>query len=182
MDYKIIEEKMNKAIDYMEDEFAKIRVGRANPTILNGIKVEYYGMLTPLNQMGSIAVPEAKQIVITPWDKSSLGHIEKAIHKAELGINPTNDGNCIRLIFPDLTEQRRKELCKDVKKLAEESKVAIRNIRREGMDMGKTAQKASEITEDELKQVEEKVQKLTDTYIAKIDKLAADKEKDIMVI
>ncbi len=182
MDYKILEEKMDKAILHMEDEFYKIRAGRANPAILNGVTVDYYGMPTPLNQVGAISVPEAKQLVITPWDKTTLQAVEKAIHKADLGLNPSNDGNCIRIIFPDLTEERRKELVKEVKKMAEETKVAIRNIRRDGMDTAKASQKANEITEDELRGAEEKIQKITDNFVAKIDKLASDKEKDIMAI
>lgn len=182
MDYKSIEERMENAILHMESEFSKIRAGRANPSILNGIVVDYYGMSTPLNQVGSISVPEAKQIVITPWDKSTLPAIEKAIHKSELGLNPTNDGSCIRIIFPDLTEERRKELVKDSKKISEESKVAVRNIRRDGMEKAKSAQKSGEMTEDELKLAEDKIQKITDTYIAKIDKIVLEKEKDIMAI
>ena len=155
MDFNVIEEKMKKAIYHLEDEFAKIRAGRANPAILNGVKVDYYGSATPINQVGSISVPEARQIVVSPWDKSLLGQIEKAIQKADIGINPVNDGTCIRLVFPELNEQRRKELVKDCKSLAEEAKVAIRNVRRDGMEEAKASQKANEITEDELEFAEE---------------------------
>jgi len=182
MDFNIIEQKMDKAIDYLVEEFGNIRAGRANPAILNKIEVDYYGMNTPINQVGTIAVPEARQIQIIPWDKSVLSAIEKAINKAGIGINPINDGVCIRLIFPELTEQRRKDLAKEVKALGEEGKVAIRNIRRDAMDLAKSKQKSSEITEDELDVSEEKIQKITDKYIQNIDKLSDSKEKDIMEI
>ena len=182
MDFNIIEQKMDKAIDYLVEEFGNIRAGRANPAILNKIDVDYYGMNTPINQVGTIAVPEARQIQIIPWDKSVLSAIEKAINKAGIGINPINDGVCIRLIFPELTEQRRKDLAKEVKALGEEGKVAIRNIRRDAMDLAKSKQKSSEITEDELDVSEEKIQKITDKYIQNIDKLSDSKEKDIMEI
>lgn len=182
MEYNIYEEKMQKAIKHMEDEFDKVRAGRANPAILNGIKVDYYGMPTDINQVGSIAIPEARQIVITPWDKTVLPMLERAINVAEIGINPTNDGTCIRLIFPELNEERRKELVKNVKKIAEETKVAVRNVRREAMEDAKKMQKNNEMTEDELKVAEEKIQKFTDNNIAKIDNITANKEKDIMEI
>ena len=182
MEYNIYEERMAKAIKHMEDEFSKVRAGRANPAILNGIKVDYYGMPTDINQVGSISVPEARQIVITPWDKTVLPMVERAINIAEIGINPTNDGSCIRLIFPELTEDRRKELVKDIKKISEETKVAVRNIRRDAMDDAKKMQKNNEMTEDELKLAEEKIQKITDSNIANVDKLTTDKEKDIMEI
>ena len=182
MEYNIYEERMAKAIKHMEDEFSKIRAGRANPAILNGIKVDYYGMPTDINQVGSISVPEARQIVITPWDKTVLPMVERAINIAELGINPTNDGSCIRLIFPELTEDRRKDLVKDVKKIAEETKVAVRNIRRDAMEDAKKMQKNNEMTEDELKVAEDKIQKITDSNIANVEKITTEKEKDIMEI
>ncbi len=182
MEYNIYEERMQKAINHMEDEFAKVRAGRANPAILNGIKVDYYGMPTDLNQVGSISVPEARQLVITPWDKSVLSMVERAINMAGIGINPTNDGSCIRLIFPELTEERRKELVKEIKKMSEETKVAVRNVRRDAMDEAKKMQKNSEMTEDELKVAEEKIQKITDSFIGNVEKLAQAKEKDIMEI
>ena len=182
MDYNIIEQKMEKAIDYLVEEFANIRAGRANPAILNKVDVDYYGMSTPINQVGTIVVPEARQIQIIPWDKSTLSAIEKAINKAGIGINPINDGASIRLIFPELNEQRRKELAKQIKSLGEEAKVAIRNIRRDAMDSAKAKQKASEMTEDELDVNEEKIQKITDKYIQNIDKVTDVKEKEIMEI
>ncbi len=182
MDFKIIEEKMQKVIDHLFDEFANIRAGRANPAILNKVMVDYYGAMTPVNQLGTISVPEARQILITPWDRSLLSQVEKAIQKAELGINPINDGSSIRLTFPELNEQRRKELVKDVKSLGEEAKVAIRNARRQAMDEAKLAQKNGEITEDELKSNEEKIQKLTDKYVDNVDNMISSKEKEIMEI
>lgn len=182
MDNKIIEEKMTKAIDHLVDELANIRAGRANPAILNKINVDYYGAPTPINQIGTISVPEARQILVTPWDKSLLSAVEKAIQKSDIGINPINDGNSIRINFPELNEQRRKELVKDVKALCEESKVAIRNIRRDAIDQSKTSQKNGEITEDELRSDEEKIQKITDKYVENVDKMFANKEKEIMEI
>lgn len=182
MDLNIIEEKMNKSIDYLKDELANIRAGRANPAILNKIEVDYYGVPTPLNQVGTISVPEARQILVAPWDRSIIVAIEKAIQKADIGVNPINDGNAIRLVFPELTEERRKELSKEVKALGEEAKVAIRNSRRDAMDIAKSSQKASEITEDELKTLEDKIQKLTDKYIAIIDEVISTKEKEIMEV
>lgn len=182
MDFKIIEEKMEKVTDHLFDELANIRAGRANPAILNKVMVDYYGAMTPINQVGTISVPEARQILITPWDKSLLSHVEKAIQKAELGINPINDGNSIRLTFPELNEQRRKELAKDAKALGEDAKVAIRNARRQAMDEAKASQKAGEMTEDELKSNEEKIQKLTDKYVDNVDNMVSAKEKEIMEI
>lgn len=182
MDYSSVENKMEKAINYLMEELASIRAGRANPAILNKVEVEYYGVPTPLNQVGSISVPEARQIVITPWDRSALVLIEKAIQKAEIGINPINDGNSIRIVFPELNEQRRKELSKEVSKLGEEAKVAIRNVRRDSIDEAKSSQKASEITEDELEASEEKIQKITDKYSEEIDSIVKSKEKEIMEI
>ena len=182
MDYNIVEEKMNKAISHLVEELANIRAGRANPAILNKVVVDYYGTATPINQVGSISVPEARQILITPWDKSLVGPIERAINMAELGINPINDGTSIRLTFPELNEQRRKELAKEVKALGEEAKVAVRNSRRDAMDMAKAAQKNNEITEDELKVAEDKIQKLTDKYVDEIDKEVQKKEKEVMEV
>ena len=182
MDYKLVEEKMNKAIDHLFDELANVRAGRANPAILNKINVDYYGAATPINQIGTVSVPEARQILITPWDKSMLSAVEKAIQKSDIGINPINDGNSIRINFPELNEQRRKELVKDVKSLCEESKVAIRNVRREAIDQAKSAQKSNEMTEDELRSAEEQIQKLTDKYVDKIDNMFTNKEKEIMEI
>lgn len=182
IDYKLVETKMNKAIDYLKDELATIRAGRANPAILNKVHVDYYGTATPINQVGTISVPEARQILVTPWDKSLLGSVERAIQKAELGINPINDGNSIRLTFPELNEQRRKEIVKDVKSLGEEAKIAIRNVRRDTIEEVKDLEKKSEITEDELKSEQEKIQKLTDKYIENVEQTLELKEKEIMEI
>ena len=176
MDFKHIEEKMNKTISVLQENFSEVRAGRANPAILNKIKVDYYGTPTPINQVAGISVPEARLIVIQPWDASLLKEIEKEILKAEIGINPNNDRKVIRLAFPELNEERRKELVKEIKKTAEESKVAIRSIRREGIDEAKKMQKDSEITEDELKSAEDQIQKLTDSKIAEIDQVLAEKE------
>ena len=182
MDFKHIEEKMDKTISVLQENFAEVRAGRANPAILNKIKVDYYGTPTPINQVAGISVPEARLIVIQPWDASLLKEIEKEILKAEIGINPNNDGKVIRLAFPELNEERRKEIVKDIKKMAEESKVSIRSVRREGIDEAKKAQKDSEITEDELKSAEDQIQKLTDSKIAEIDKVLAEKEKEVMSV
>lgn len=182
MEYNLIEERMQKAIDYLEEELSSIRAGRANPAILNKIMVDYYGAQTPLNQVGSISVPEARQILITPWDKSLLGSINKAIQVAEIGVNPINDGNSVRLTFPELTEERRKQITKEVKSIGEDSKVSIRNIRRDAIDMAKSKQKANELTEDELSVAEEKIQKLTDKFVAKIDTIISAKEKEVMEV
>ncbi len=180
MDLKNIEEKMNKTISVLEENLSELRAGRANPAILNKIMVNYYGVPTPINQVAGISVPEARLIVIQPWDASILKEIEKEILKAEIGINPNNDGKVIRLVFPELTEERRKELAKDIKKMGEESKVSIRSIRREAMDIVKSEQKEGTITEDELKSIEEKIQKLTDNKVDEIDKDIENKEKEIM--
>ncbi len=182
MDYNLIEERMQKAIDFLEEELMAIRAGRANPAILNKITVDYYGAMTPLNQVGSISVPEARQILITPWDRSLLGPIHKAIQVAELGVNPINDGNSIRLTFPELNEERRKQISKEVKSLGEDSKVSIRNIRREFIDTAKSLQKSNEMTEDELEVAQDKIQKITDKYIAKIDTMISAKEKEVMEV
>lgn len=177
-----VKEKMDKAINSLSRELATVRAGRANPAILDKVTVEYYGAPTPLNQLASINVPEARMLVIQPYDKSVLGDMEKAIQKADLGLNPTNDGSIIRIAIPALTEERRRELTKLVKKYAEEAKVAIRNIRRDGNDDLKKLEKNGEITEDELRGYTDNVQKLTDDSISKIDTIAKDKEKEIMEV
>ena len=170
MEYDKLEEKMQKAVDYLCEELAAIRAGRANPAILNKVTVEYYGVQTPLNQIGAISVPEARQILITPWDRSLLGQIIKAIQVAELGVNPINDGNSVRLTFPELNEERRRQIVKDVKALGEDAKIAIRNLRRDGIDDAKALKNSGEMTEDELKSAEEKIQKITDKYTDKVEK------------
>lgn len=182
MDFNSIEEKMKKTISVFEESLSEVRAGRANPNILNKITVDYYGVATPINQIAGISVPEPRMILIQPWDISMLKEIEKAINIAEIGINPNNDGKVIRLAFPEVTEERRKDLVKDIRKIAEESKVAIRAIRRDGMDMAKTAQKNNEMTQDDLTAAETKIQKMTDTKIAEIDELLAKKEKEIMTV
>lgn len=182
MDYSHIEEKMNKTISVLEENLAEIRAGRANPAILNKIKVDYYGVPTPINQLAGISVPEARMIVIQPWDASVLKEIEKEILKSDIGINPNNDGKVIRLNFPELNEERRKEIVKDVKKMGEDSKVSIRSIRRDGIDEAKTMQKESTITEDELRTAEDEIQKITDKKIAQIDNIIQEKEKEILSI
>lgn len=182
MDLQELEERMQKTIDVFQGNLSEIRAGRANPAILNKISVEYYGVPTPINQVAGISVPEARMIVIQPWDASVLKAIEKAILASDIGLNPNNDGKVIRLNFPELTEERRKDLVKDIKKIAEEARVSVRSIRRDGMDDLKSELKNSEISEDEKTGLEEKVQKLTDKYIAEIDRLLEVKEKDIMNI
>jgi ribosome recycling factor len=182
MSLENIDEKMDKVVERLEVNFSEIRAGRANPAILNKVQVEYYGAMSPLTQIASVSVPEARLIVIQPWDKSLLSQIVRAIEMAEIGINPMNDGQVIRLNFPELTEERRKDLVKEVKKLSEESKVAIRNVRRDEMDLVKSQLKNSEISEDEAKSDEAKIQKKTDDYVAKIDEITAKKEKDIMTV
>ncbi len=182
MDYTNIKEKMEKTIDVYSEKLAEVRAGRANPSVLNKVKIDYYGTPTPINQVAGISVPEARLIVIQPWDASILKEIEKAILASDIGINPNNDGKVIRLAFPELNEERRKEIVKDVRKMAEESKVAIRAIRRDGIDIAKTSQKNGEITEDELKQAENEIQKITDQKIEEIDKILANKEKEIMSV
>ena len=182
MDYSIIKEKMNKSIDNLREKFSEVRAGRANPAILNKVKIDYYGTPTPINQVAGVSVPEARMIVIQPWDLSVLKEIEKAILTSDIGINPNNDGKVIRLAFPELTEERRKELVKDIKKMAEECKVAVRNARRDGIDQAKKEQKDGEMTEDELKQAENKIQEMTDKSIEEIDKILANKENEILSI
>ena len=179
---KTFEEKMKKTIGNLDGELSAIRAGRANPNVLNKIVVDYYGTPTPIQQVANISVPEARMIVIQPWEKSLLKAIEKAILTSELGINPTNDGNCIRLIFPEMTEDRRKEVAKEVKKKGDNAKVAVRNIRRDANDAFKKAEKAGEITEDELADLTEKMQKLTDKTIERVDKAVEEKTKEIMTV
>ena len=179
---KLYEDKMEKSLDVLLDEYASIRAGRANPHVLDRLRIDYYGTPTPIQQVGNVTVPEARMIVIQPWGKSLLKEIEKAILVSDLGINPTNDGNVIRLVFPELTEERRKDLAKDVKKKGEGAKVAIRNIRRDAMDSIKKMEKAGDISEDDLKQGEEKIQKITDKMIEKVDKAIETKTKEIMTV
>ena len=182
VDFKDYGRRMEKALDHLADEFGAVRAGRANPKVLDRITVEYYGSETPLNGVATISTPDARTLVIAPWDTKLLKDIQKAIQVSDLGINPQNDGKVIRLVFPQLTEERRKDLAKQVKKYAEEAKVAMRNIRRDGMDYLKKLKKNSEITEDELKQVEKDLQKLTDDSCKKIDELLAKKEKELMAV
>lgn len=182
MDYKSIEEKMEKSINVFAENLAAVRAGRANPAILNKVKVDYYGVETPVSQVAGISVPEARLIVVQPWDASILKEIEKAILASDIGINPNNDGKVIRLSFPELNEERRKELVKDIKKMAEEAKVAIRSVRREGIDEFKKRQKEALITEDDLRTAEEDIQKITDKKIEEIDNITANKEKEIMSV
>ena len=173
---------MNKTISVYEEKLSEVRAGRANPAILNKVKIDYYGTPTPINQVAGVSVPEARLIVIQPWDVSVLKDIEKAILASDIGINPNNDGKVIRLAFPELNEERRKELVKDIRKTAEEAKVAVRSIRRDGIDTAKTAQKNGEMTEDELSVAEAKIQKMTDANIAEIDQILEKKEKEIMTV
>lgn len=178
---KPFDEKMQKAVDFLAEEYGTIRAGRANPKVLDKLRVDYYGTPTPIQQVGNVSVPEPRIIQIAPWEKSLLKEIEKAIMMSDLGINPTNDGNVIRLVFPELTEERRKELVKDVKKKGEEGKVAIRNIRRDGNDAFKKLAK-TEVSEDEIKGLEDELQKLTDKYIKDIDALIEAKTKELMTV
>lgn len=180
--YPEIEERMNKRVSGFHSELKTIRAGRANAAVLDKVAVEYYGTMTPIAQIGSISTPEPRMLVIQPWDASILSEIEKAINKSEIGIAPQNDGKVIRLNFPPLTEERRKELVKTVKKYAEEAKVQIRNARRDAMDDYKKKQKASEITEDDLKGIEKDIQNLTDKFIKEIDDITQDKEKEILEV
>lgn len=179
---KLYEDKMEKSLDVLLDEYASIRAGRANPHVLDRLRIDYYGTPTPIQQVGNVTVPEARMIVIQPWEKSLLKEIEKAILVSDLGINPTNDGNVIRLVFPELTEERRKDLAKDVKKKGEGAKVAIRNIRRDANEAFKKMEKNDEISEDDLKDLTEKVQKLTDKAIDKIDKAVENKTKEVLTV
>ncbi len=178
---KPYEDKMQKTYEFLESDLAAIRAGRANPHVLDKIRVNYYGTPTPIQQVGNITVPEPRVIQIAPWEKTLIKEIEKAIMMSDVGITPTNDGTLIRLVFPELTEERRKELVKDVKKRGEESKVAIRNTRRDGNDAFKKLAK-SDVSEDEIKELEENLQKLTDKYIKELDKLVEEKSKEILTV
>ncbi|CDA30144.1 ribosome-recycling factor [Clostridium sp. CAG:492] len=182
MNYDDIINKMDKTVGVFENNLAEVRAGRANPAILNKIKIDYYGVPTPISQVAGISVPEARLIVIQPWDLGILKEIEKEILKSDIGINPNNDGKVIRLSFPELNEERRKEIVKNIKKMAEESKIAVRSIRRDGIEEFKKKQKDSEITEDELRMAEEEIQKITDKKIAEIDTLLDNKEKEVMSV
>ena len=176
------EEKMNKSLDSLQSDYAAIRAGRANPHVLDKIRVDYYGTPTPIQQVGNISVPEARMIVIQPWEKNLLKAIEKAILTSDLGINPTNDGTMIRLVFPELTEERRKILAKDIKKKGDATKVAIRNIRRDANETFKKMEKAGEMSEDDLELTNNKIQKLTDKMTEKVDKAVEAKTKEIMTV
>ncbi len=176
------EEKMDKSVSYLKSEFLQIRAGRANPHVLDKIMVDYYGQMSPINQVGNISVSDGKCLVISPWDKSLLKGIEKAISASNIGINPINDGTVIRLVFPDLTEERRKELVKQVKKMAEDNKVAVRNSRRDALDTFKKMKNAKEITDDEYADFEAKIEKATTKSIEIIDKAQQEKEKDLMTV
>ncbi len=182
MDFTNIREKMEKSINVYNEKLSEVRAGRANPAILNKIKIDYYGTPTPINQVAGVSVPEARLIVIQPWDLSVLKEIEKAILASDIGINPNNDGKVIRLAFPELTEERRKDLVKDIKKMAEDAKISIRAIRRDGIENAKAEQKDGNITEDELKQAEDEIQKMTDKSVEEIDKILENKEKEVMSV
>ena len=179
---KEYEDRMQKSIEFLQDELNNIRAGRANPRVLDQITVDYYGVATPLNQVASVTVPEPRQLLIQPWDKTLLEAIEKAILNSDLSLNPNNDGSALRLYFPTLTEERRKDLTKQVDKLGEEAKISIRNIRREYLDRAKKAEKSSEISEDELRLAEENIQKLTDKYTEKVDEKVKSKSEELMEI
>ena len=178
---QVYEDKMKKTMASLESDLATIRAGRANPNVLNKIMVDYYGTPTPIQQVGNVSVPEPRMILIQPWEKSMVKAIEKAIQTSELGINPTNDGSAIRLVFPELTEERRKELVKDVKKKGEGAKVAIRNIRRDG-NVALKKVKGSEVSEDEIKDMEEELQKVTDKFVKKVDEAVEAKSKEVMTV
>ena len=179
---KQTEDKMKKSLSALEDEFNTLRTGRASPALFDKVRVEYYGNPTPINQVATISVPEARLVVIQPWDKSIIGDIEKAIQKSELSVNPSNDGKVIRISIPPLTEERRKELVKVAKNMAEQSRVSIRNVRRDANDELKKSQKDGDLSEDELKRAEDEVQKLTDTYIDKVNSMLDEKEKEILEV
>ena len=178
---KVYDDKMTKTMANLDGELGTIRAGRANPNVLNRIKVDYYGTPSPIQQVANVSVPEPRMIQIQPWEKNMLKVIEKAIQVSDLGINPTNDGTMIRLVFPELTEERRKELVKDVKKKGEAAKVAVRNIRRDGNDMLKKL-KGSDVSEDEIKDMETELQKLTDKYVKEVDKAVDNKSKEVMTV
>ncbi len=180
--YTEFETKMTKSIAALESDFAAIRAGRANPAILDRVSVEYYGVSTPIPQVGNVSVPDARTILIQPWDASILGDVEKAILKSDIGINPNNDGKSIRLNFPPLTEERRKEIVKDIHKRGEEAKVAVRSIRRDAMEYFKAQKKEGAVTEDDLKGIEKDIQNLTDKYVKNVDTAVANKEKEILEV
>lgn len=180
--YEVHESKMQKTLSALESNLATIRAGRANPAILDKVSVEYYGVPSPLTQIANVSVPDARTILVQPWDASIVGEVEKAILKSDIGITPTNDGKSLRLNFPPLTEERRKELSKQVKKYGEECKVAMRNVRRDAIEEYKAQKKRSEITEDDLKDIEADIQKLTDSFVKKIDDVVAKKEKEILEV
>ena len=180
--FKVFEEKMKKTIDVLTEEYASVRAGRANPHLIDKIKVDYYGTPSPINAVANISVPEARIIQIQPWESKMIKEIEKAINMAEIGINPTNDGKVIRLVFPELTEDRRKELVKDIKKKGEDAKVALRNIRRDANDLAKKLGKSSEISEDVQKQIEDDINKVTEKNVGDIDKMIESKSKEIMTV
>lgn len=177
---KKAEERMGRRIDHLCTEYSEIRAGRANPAVLDKVKVDYYGAPTPVNQLAAVSVTEARTLTIQPWDASVLRQLEKAIQKSDIGINPMNDGKVIRLIFPPLTEDRRKEIVKDVQRVAEDTKVQIRNVRRDTIEKLKGMKKSGELTEDDLKLAEKKTQELTDKFVKKVDKISADKQKEIL--
>lgn len=179
---KVYDDKMVKSIDYLKKDLAAIRAGRANPAVLDKITVDYYGTPTPIQQMAAVSVADARVLVIQPWDASTLKNIEKAIQASDIGINPTNDGRVIRIAFPQPTEERRKELVKQIKKMGEDGKVAVRSIRRDAIEKFKASQKSSEITEDDLKNLENEIQKATDSRCKDIDDVIKDKEKEILEI
>ncbi len=181
-DLKMYEEKMEKTLETMKEDFATIRAGRANPHILDKLKVDYYGTPTPLQQVANISVPEARMIQIQPWESSLIKDIEKVIMTSDLGLTPSNDGKSVRLVFPELTEERRKDLVKDIKKKGENAKVSVRNVRRDANDAFKKQNKASEISDDECKNLENDIQKLTDKYIDLIDKAVDEKSKEILTV
>ena len=181
-EYKEQEDRMKKTLEVLQQEFSTLRAGRANPAVLDRITIDYYGTQTPINQVASISAPEPRLLAIQPWDASVLKAIERAILASDVGINPQNDGRVIRLVFPTLTEERRRELVKQVHKLCEESKVAVRNIRRDAMDDFKAQKKKSEITEDDFNDIEKDIQALTDRYIKKVDELGAAKEKELIEV
>ena len=178
---KPYEEKMTKAFDFLAQDLASIRAGRANPHVLDKLKVDYYGTPTPLQQVGNVSIPEARMIQIAPWDKTLIKDIEKAILASDIGITPSNDGSVIRLIFPELTEERRKQLAKDIKKKGEDAKVAVRNIRRDGNDSFKKL-KGTDVSEDEIAELEEELQKMTDKFVKKIDEAVEEKSKEVMTV
>ncbi len=173
---------MKKALEAFKRDLSKVRTGRASLSVLDDVRVDYYGTPTPLNQVGTMAVPEPRLITIQPWEKNLIGEIEKAILKADLGLNPSSDGQVVRLVFPPLTEERRKEMVKQVKRMGEDAKVAVRNVRRDANDTLKKLEKDKEITEDDLKRGEKEVQDVTDDYVARVDQVIAEKEKDLMEI